>query len=1233
MYPTTNANNLIKNSEANKQNCLKGEDKKPPFDSPIPKDENEKTSKEQESDPVNTEEKMNQMNPMINGKDRIQPATDSQISDYNKNAKNDASTLKESSLMQVIANTTIAALQTVTNSTPLRTIPLSGYEFGNVDRKVTSGFGLSPFAIQENVPQLFNMKTLYNEAQQTNITDMAMTRFSAQGINETVQTSIKVFNISTMTVRIGLNENIGNGKILDPNSIADGAIKLQTVERTALVNPQASVNFVENRIFSLLSAYMALDNILVAIPSKITCLDTFSGGVVSSRLLSMPFYEGLAPHLYYSIFSNLPQWMKDYMDETFLDNPLRIGDNVVTSYHGKKLSQYNQLVIDQFTAGVLRLNFDKLRSSLLSTDMIQQKIRASLYTHDDVEVEMIADSEEFTLLYDYTPTEYNLLLFTILTNIDIKKEITDFALEEITKSNRLSRANIEDVWTPLIAADSNAAGFNTAWLMSINIGDSKSPYEMLIYETFSDFFDFELKFHSIPRGLEAITEVFNIYTFMILYPRITQRIVHRLGYRLTRLYNAMFRSIFSNFQAKFGDLRSEFGAAAVDMNSYPISMVESQSGYVYTVFTDLKQIPANKKFSSSKNASTLLNDFINIVNDLRELVLPTTKKIVLNEKRLANYPYLYDDYTTYPSWDAIAHDDYLKSQTSKLGDRLVKLLDFTYRFKSLFTAQDPDMNKMPGGFTAYFSTWSKQVSHLFGTVGAAFEVTSAMMQTSLFNSPLFVGSMYNPHPDRFFFVAQDIGIGPLSSAPLHSTIVPQRLKVPKFLINVGTAHALTLEGEYLRNTLNPTEEVSDMRGPNTRSKTDIGPLNGVAVFMKTNSLLASSRKYGYAMQITQWLTTPNDHDNPFGPLIEEIAQYMKMSTWVPLVRKVFDLFGLKFDSIFMSTIGVNAIVLDGRSLDRVLVIINPATSMAIEDPPMNSKFGRKFDYMVSFDISKLSILARPLLSMDSKIIHIHHDWYFGKMIVDEMSPTQTNLGITNWTDETTFNKDFIFSKVFYKVGQASQLQYRSDKDGTLKTIILPFTASNVPSLLIKVDHVRQLKQAYFPVLASAMAEGKIFLRIKHFKIRVTVNDIPSRTDDCSDKAMSKNEILDILHTTAGGILDRTFNNTLCAVNYNSSLLVQTGYFQWFATPNPADRNIFVSTITNAIERPPQTILPTSDELGFGPDPNGLTFKSGVLKTKSNLINWNNEIPTVSRSLINNIQITIIPSIPQYLGAH
>lgn len=1197
------------------------------------KSSQEKTYNAQEADPNKYEEKENMLSPMMDGKDRIQPATDTQISDYNKNAKTDASVLKSSSLMQVIANTTIAALQTVTNSTPLRTIPLSGYTFGTVDRKFTSGFGLTPFAIHEGVPQMFRMKTLYNEAQQTNLTDMAMTRFSAQGINETVQNSINVFNISTMTVRIALNENIGVGTIIDPNSILDGSIKLQTVERTSLVNPQASVNFVENRIFSLLSAYMALDNILISFPKKITCLDTFSGGIVSSRLLSMPFYEGLAPHIFYSVFSNLPQWMKDYMDDVYIQNPLRIGDNAVNSYHGKKLTQNNQMVIDQFTAGVLKLNFEKLRSSLLSTDMIQQKIRASLYSLDDIEVDLLVDAEEFTLLYDYTPTEYNLLLFTIMTSVGVKKEITDFAVEELIKSNRLSRARIEDVWTPLIAADSNAAGFNTTWLMSINVGNARSPAEMLVYETFSDFHTFEVNFNSTPRGLEAVTEVFNIYTFMILYPRITQRIIHRLGYRLTRLYDAMFRPIFDNFQAKFGDLRSEFGESRVDMNKYAISSIESQSGYVYTIFTDLKQIPADKKFKAEKGAVTLLNEFINIVNDLRELVLPTTKAINLDEKRLANYPYLYDDYTTYPSWDAIAHADYLKSQTSKLGNRLSKLLEFTYRFKTLFTAQDPDMNKMPGGFTAYYSSWTKQVSHLFSTAGSAFEVTSAMMQKTLFNSPLFIGSMYNPHPDRFFFVARDIGIGPLSSAPLHATIVPPRIKVPKFMINIGTAHALTLEGEYLRNTLNPTEEVTDMRRPDARAKTDIGPFDAVAAFMKANSLLATARKYGYAMQVTQWLTTPNDQDNPFGPLVEEIAQYMKMSTWVPLVRKVFDLFGLDFESIFMSTIGTNAIVLDGRSLDRVLVIMDPATSMAVPDPPLNSKFGRKFDYMVPYDVSKLSVLARPLLSLDSKIIHIHQDWYFGKMIVDEMNPTQTNLGVTNWTDETTFNKDFIFSKIYYKVGHASQLQYRSDIDGTLKTIILPFTASNVPSLLIKVDRIRQLKQTYFPVLAAAIAEGKIFLRIKYFKIRVTVNDIPSRTEDCSDKALSKAEILDILHSTAGGILDRTFNNTLCAVNFNSSLLVQTGYFQWFATPNPADRNIFVSTITNAIERPIQTILPTADELGFGPDPNGLTFTNGVEKVKSNLINWNNEIPTVSTSLINNIKITIVPSLPQYLGAH
>lgn len=1164
------------------------------------------------------------------GKNRIVVANEDKIKEHNKIEEKDRLAVRQTQLMTVIANHTIAALQTETNTTSLKSAPLSSFAFGSSNRSVQGSYGITPYVITTEVPQLFKFTTLYNESQQVNLPDLLTMKFSMQEINDTVAKSIAVFNISTMTVRIELNDKLGSYKVLDPNSIQNGALMLNTLIPAGRMNPQTSVNFVENRIFSVMSAFNALDNLLVAIPRKLVALDSTRGGPVAESLVTMPFYEGMHPHPYYSVFSNLPDWARQHFNEAYAENPLQIGDLTVDSYAGMKLSQITKLVIDQYTSAVLRLNFEKLRNHTLTTNLLQEKVRASLFEHDRLEIVRLCDIEDFSLLYNYTQDEYNLYMFRLLTDKATQMKVINFLNEELVKTNRLTTVPLEDIWQGLLAGDVQAASFNQTWLSSINVGNSQTPYEMLIYETFSDFFTFNLSFSAIPNSIEAVTEIISIYTFMILYPRVTQRIVHQLGYRLMQLFDAMFPGIYNAFRIEFGDIRTNWGKDKFDSYGYQISRSESQQGYVYSVFTPLVRNRTNDR-NGSGSTQNLLNKFISVINALRILVIPTTHQYNLDRKRIAKYPYLYENYTTYASWKPIPYTDYQTNQHTELGNKLRSLIGFTNELKDLFTSQNPASSQIPRGFNAYYTAWTNQLSKLVSTAGSVYQMTCAMMQETLFNSPFYMGSQYTPDAAKFWYVPRDIGIGPLPSANLSALVIPTHIQVHNFKVNVGMCLAMTAEGEYLRNTLAPYEGEHDVQQSRDRIRTDITSLDAVECFKMANGLIAEARKFGFAMQMTQWLTTPEDDGNPFKSLALEIAKYMKMASWVPLVKKIFSIFDISFEEMFIRTMGPSEFILDGRYLDRTLVLVDPTTSMALRKQPLQSKFNMKFNYMVPLDIDKMTILTRPLISLDSRIIYIHKDWYFGKLVVDEMGPTQDRLALTNWTDETTFNRHFKFSRISYKNGQAAQIEYKSDIDGQNKALILPYTARNVPVLLINVDYTTELELTYLRVLAQAIAQGKIILRVKHMKVRVWIEDMPSRTQDYSEPMLSEDEIYDIISLPAGCIIERKFKTTSYASNFASQALVCPGYIQWFATPNPADRNIFASTITNAITRPPQTILPTADEMGYGPDEEGLKFRDNTDKISSNIINWNNSLPTVSPKLVNSVELKIIPYIPQYLG--
>lgn len=1146
------------------------------------------------------------------------------VEDSTKDDKMDFKTEK-TELLHVIANQTIATLQGRSTVTGMKSAPLSSYVFGKVARDVGSQYGISPFRISPDVPQLFKFRAMYNEAQQVNIPDMIITRFTTDGILDTVSKSIEIFNISTMTVRTELNDSILSVKLLDPNDLTDGSIKLITLVPSGRENPQANVNFVESRIFSVLTAFEALNDILIKMPKKLVCIDSVRGGPTAVRLAEMPFYENLHPHPYYSVFSNLPEWAREYFNESFKKCPLEIGDIAVDSYAGMKLSQINKLVIDQFTAAVLRLNFNKMRNHTLTTDKLHDMVEASMFKRDKLEIEELVDIEDITLLYDYTSTEYNLTLFHILTSLSAKQQITDFLTEELTKTNRFGMSELENVWKGLQLGDVYSQKFNSDWIQSIHIGDNTTPYQMLIYETFADFFYFQPKFSSLPDSLNAVTEILSIYTFMILYPRITQRIIHKLGYRLTQLYNTMFPQVFNDFKMKYGDVRTNFGADKFEAYGKQLTIADSQNGYVYSIFTTLPMT------SQKTRQLGLLHDFVSLINSLRLLTLPTISKVELTRKRKAGYPYLYDSYSTYMSWAPLDYMDYSINEETTLGIKLRSLIGESNRFKELFLKQNPASSQIPRAFEAYYTAWTTQLSKLIVSAGSTYQITAAMMQETLFNSPFYVGSTYNPNPDRFWYVQKDIGIGPLVSSNLSATIIPTKLRVDNFKINVGMCLALTVEGEYLRNVITPDESEGGYEQNQTRVREDITCMDGVECFKMMNKLVSQARSFGYAMQVTQWMTMPNSNDNPFKDLVYEVAEYMKMAYWVPLIKKVFNFFGVNFQEYFTRTVSSSSFIADGRYLDRTLVIVDPSTSTPQKDQPINSKFNVKFEYITPDDVAKLDILTRPLISSNSKIIYVQNDWYFGKMVVGELGPTQKHLKGTNWTDETTYLRSCRFYRSSYKNGQVVQLEYTSEVDGKKKNIILPYDTTNTPILLIKFDYLTEIPNQYLKILAKAISLGKIIIKVKYMKLRVFIEDKPSRTDDYSLDHMSEDEVFDVLMMPAGTIRDWTFTSTNYATNFSSNALVIPSYIQWFATEHEADKNILVSSITNAIVRPSQTRLPLPEEMGYGPDEEGTKFPNNASKIDSNIINWNNSIPTVSDKLLNTVKLKIIPWYPQYLG--
>nr|APG79174.1 hypothetical protein 1 [Hubei diptera virus 20] len=1158
---------------------------------------------------------------------RIVPANEKQIENHKNEEKTNALPVDTAKIMSVVLNQTLNALPLSKVTTSIDTVPLSSYVFGSVSKDIGSGYGVTPFLMTDEIPQLFKLVAVHNAQQQTNPEDMTITQITKQEVLGVVSKSIELFNTSTLTVRVVLNDKIGQMPIIDPNDTSNGVIELKRVGPEGRQNAQNSVNMVESRFFSVINAFIGLDNLLIKMPKKITCLDSVRGGPVAQALSQMPFYDQLQPHPFYAVFTTIPQWFRTYLEQCFIECPLNIGESVVTSVGGKKLCQFNHMIIDQYTAKFLQLNYRKLKSGLLTNDRLYLLLDPCIFPHDKLSINSIIDVDDFTMLYNYSSTEYDLAMFTMNTTLSIKKDIINFLNEQLIATNRVNMAKIEEVWSDLLISDSASVSFNNKWIKSLAIGDKTSPVSMLLMETFSDWFDIKPIFGPLPSSLEAIQEIIQIYMHILLFPRISQRIIHRLGNRLTSLFSTAFKKIFDEFVLQYGDVRIKYGEEKYNSTGLELNMTHSQCGYIHSIFCNNKIVAGRNLGEKQKT----LNQFITLLNNLRAQVIPVISKTSLDKKQRAGYPYMYDTYETYMSWKPIDYNDYYSNKRTEIGTRISKLISTADELKSLLVNQDSASREVPQSYSLYYASWTRQLSNVACTVGPAMQLTMAMLQKTLFESPFYTGSLYNPHPSRFFHVPNSVGIGAIDSADLTAVVVPRRIEVGSYRTNIAMVLALTLEGEYSRDTITPRESDDSVEQVGIRRRDEITSLDGVELFKMANRVVSYATRYGAAMQLAQWMVTTNDPNNPFASISSELAKYMRMSSWVPLTKKIFALFGLDFSEYFIETISGSSFVVDGRYLDRTLVLIDPATNAPVKNNPVNSKFGRKFTYMLPIDIQKIELLCRPLLSADSRIIHVQSDWYFGNLIVDEMGPTQYNLAKTNWTDETNLDNRCIFKRVKHKHGQAAQLTYYSLTDQQEKTMLLPFTTMSTPILLLNITYMSDIPIEYITPLAKAIVAGKIVLRIKKLKLRVLIEDKPSRTIDYSQNPLTEAEAIDILYTPDGSIRDETFVTTNYATNFTSNAFVIPGYRQRFATTHEADTTLFMSTITNATEKPAQCILPTSDELGFGPSEDGSSFNDNVEKIKSNVINWNNSVPTISDKLVNNINVVIESCIPQHLG--
>ena len=1164
---------------------------------------------------------------------QVNPITPDQVT----KVKEYGETKKDSEIAKVDANK-ITILSTIlegrnaslpssslTDRSPLEILLDRGtYKFG-------TELVITPFDVCDGIPRMFELIVTSNPDQDPNVKNQ---RFDAMvSVLNQVKESAAMFNTNTLTVRVKLRDEINGVKIGDLNVIEEGTIRLQQVE-SHYDNLQSYASFMESRFMKMVKLFQAFYFKIYSIPQKITVANILSDNPMIRDLSTMAFWEGGYPHIYLSVFQADPIWYREALINLYGQAPMLLGETGVEARNGFKESSRVRAVTDQYASYLVNVNTDKLKSSQLSEYQWLNRLRANMFRHDEVKVRLTRDETILSLLYNPSSVEWTNVQTFIMVNPLIRNGIFDAYSTLLATTNRFTLHRLNDVWNNLDGpTDRIGAQIDESFKSFAAVGNAESPTNMILYETFSDWFEFTLKMPQIPPDYPAVIEIMSIMFFMKMFPALSQQVIHELGYRLSCLFRIYLPTQYREFIERYGEIR--YNGQKQPMRSYILTKAQSQMGYIYAIFDATVGTDQNQK-SIPKLAP--------IFAKMRRLLHPKLIEVPLDKKEQAGYPY-FSDYSTYMSWPYKSVESYLESDSSEFSDELANIIDLgsqIFRMKSEPHVRQADM--MPRATQQYVTLFFNKLSRLIPSASVPIQTTMYKFQDLIKNSGPFVYDRYDP--TNFFYVPKTLVLA--SEDPLRKSQGIPLKKGRRVLIDpyIALRYALTLDGDWKRNI-----QLVTMGNPSS-SDVYVQPsrnylmVKGDIIDGWMTQLIKPALSFGTAMQLLRWLVLPEDETNPIVEVARSFKLFWRMACWVPFVKRLFENFGLDWATYFLDHFLTNQGVQDGRQVILRICELDPKSLLPIREVNDNSMFGKELEYVDGDTRDMISELSRMLLSYESPLLNMVKGIYLGRFMFTEMKPQQRDVedGWTHIDFESMVNgklrQNVLFTQKILKQGNANAVTFRLPQGD--RTYFLPYD-NNIDKerFMIHLKDFSQIPMGFKESVAKAVHWGWLSFHASEVRINVNIVDTSSKTIDYSDYK-TVDALLRVVSTPTAELISTEMVTTMYTTNFTQNAIVIPAYVQWIVTQDNPDKNLHAAVINSGPSRREETVLPDPDELGFGTPYNDRVSlsPSGKNKLRLNKVNWNNEYTAISTRLVDwNVEVDYIPAQPmsyevfqQYSGA-
>lgn len=1094
------------------------------------------------------------------------------------------------------------------SSTPITNRPL--YLFDAIE-----GFSLNessnhtPFRILNEIPRFFEFSVMKNANQ--NMNPLSTVLFNEIMTIDQVQKSGEIFNSSTMTVRIKLRDSINGVDIGDVNVLREGNLKVKEVV-SAYETSQPYASLLENRLMMLLKLYQATDMVLYKIPKKIVINSMLDGSQLHRNLSSMSFFEGDYPSIILSIFLSPTSWFVTAMENLYETAPIILGESHIELWQSKKMTSEISCITDQFASAIANLNFYRLQTSKSTASDYVNRCLANMFERDDIRIVSSVEDNITSLLYEPSRIEWTLIMYLIIIDRKVRDALYARTLEYISTSNRFTVYSFESIWDPKNGPKSQLSHqmFNT-FLLRMAVGNTSSPYELIMLETFSSLFRINLNFPSLPSDFSAIIEIMALLFFVVVCPAIAQQTIDQWGYRLRKLLSSYLPTYQNQWETAYGVIRN--GSQSHGEYTSRLTRSLSQQGWMYSIFSDVAKV------------NTVKDNYYALIKQIRAICIPDSIEIVLNRKRSAGYPYYLDAYTAYASLPQYDEGELNVDGDTAWVKKLYTIVDVVRDLVDLKVKKGADMS-LPKADKTWVNTFFDYIQSLLSTTASPFQGTMRRMQNTLMNSFPFVIQRYSPVSP--FNIPQDLILSPSSLETTQSGIQLNYSSVNQFDPFAPMRLLLTLEGDFKRNISVATSGVpqSDETLPQPQQNSLM--LQGHILDNCALSLLPQARHFGLSMQLLRWILDPDEPTNPIKPIAIGIKHLLKLSNWAVLGRQIFSQFGLSFDDLFSTTLGSVPGIRDGRGITLQLRELDPETQRPSKIELDGSIFGKQIQYTDRYMSEHLQILSQILLGSKSPILNLVEGCYIGRFLVDELSPQQLDIE-SGWKVIKMFDKDktqISFQSSPSKAGYAYSLTITVGTNS--ETYFLPYDR-RFPNIMIEIDRLSRIPLSHKEVVAQAIVYGNLALKVTKAKIAVNLTDLPSRTENYSEDKTSS-EIERIISVPDGDIISYAAATTIYATNYTLNAKTIPTYVQWMSFMEPVDKNLHAAVLNSGLNKSDITKLPSKYEIEYGTPGGSISrlFSDGINKLTSNVINWNNSFKAIGDGLIASTpQLEYIPSQP------